>query len=495
MGISNAIAPSAVARVVGVKTTFKNLQGGILLLPQRIAVIGQGATAGTFLLDKKQVFSSFEVGLTFGFGSPLHLSSQQLFPQNNDGVGSIPVTLYPITDGTTAATGDSIPSGTQTETKTYTVLVNEIPSELIVIPKDTTAIASIALFITAINANVDMPVIASDGTTKVDFTAKWKGESGNDLFIDIIGESAGITFVINQPSGGAGNPDVQPALDNIANTWETLLLNCLNIEDTTNLDVYESFGEGRWLPIEPKPLIVFTGNNEADPVTAVTVSDARKNDRVNNQLVAPASKNLPLVIAARELARIVVIANSNPPTEYAGQFATGLVPGNDIDQWTGPQREFAVKAGSSTIEVTDGVIELSDTITFFHPTGDPLPAYRYVVDIVKIANVVFNVRLIFESSEWKGKVLIPDGQATTNPNARRPSTAKAALAKMIDSLALAAIISDPKTAKKTLVAAINPTNPKRLDISFTYQLSGNTNIISIDANWGFFFGAVTPIAA
>ena len=65
---------------------------------------------------------------------------------------------------------------------------------------------------------------------------------------------------------------------------------------------------------------------------------------------------------------------------------------------------------------------------------------------------------------------------------------------MIDSLALEAIISDPETAKATIVAGINGANPKRLDIAWTAQVSGNANIISIDFNWGFYFGTAPVVA-
>lgn len=488
---STAIPAGTVARAVGVKTEFKQLRGGVVLLPQRVALVGQGVTGGVFSSDKKQVFSAFEVGNIYGFGSPLHLAAQRLLPANGDGIGAIPLTIYPLDDGTTASVGSITPTvGPQTETQEYIVKINEILSEPIVVPVDTTAGETVALFVAGINANVDMPMLAApDATTKVDLTSKWKGASANDLFIEIEGVASGITFTIIQPAAGAGNPDVQDALDQLGTVWETLILNCLEIADTTNLAKYSTTGEGRWQPIKPTPFIAFTGNSEVDVSTAITIPDSRPTDRVNSQLVAPGSKNLPFVIAARELARIAAIANDNPPVDYALQKADGIVPGSDTEQWIFTERDFALKAGSSTIEVVDGVINLSDTATFFHPSGDPTPAYRYVVDVIKVMNVVFNIRLIFEDPEWAGAVLIPSGQATTNPRAKKPSMAVSAVAKMLDSLALNAIISDPATAKSTIQAEISPTNPKRLDLSFTYQISGNTNQISIDANWGFYFGA------
>ena len=58
----------------------------------------------------------------------------------------------------------------------------------------------------------------------------------------------------------------------------------------------------------------------------------------------------------------------------------------------------------------------------------------------------------------------------------------------MDELGLAAIISDPKAAKKTIKASINSSNPKRLDTELLVQVSGNANIVSALLKFGFFFG-------
>ena len=61
--ISTAVPADFVARVVGVKTAYKNLREGVVLLPQRIGLIGQGATLSTYSLDKKQFLNAVEVGV------------------------------------------------------------------------------------------------------------------------------------------------------------------------------------------------------------------------------------------------------------------------------------------------------------------------------------------------------------------------------------------------------------------------------------------------
>lgn len=498
MALSSAVDASAVARVVGIKTAFKDLRGGgILFLPQRIALVGQGNTAATYDTDKFQITSASQAGNRYGFGSPIHLAAQQLLPVNGDGVGTIPVTVYPLEDDGSgvAASGDITPTADQTEAGAYIVRVNNIDSEEFVIAAGDDVADITAAMTEAINAVLSMPVIATDNSTDVGLAAKWAGESSNGLVVEVATPDTGAaSFAITQPTGGLVNPDVQSALDQVGNVWETMFLNCMNYDDETALDAFSTFGEGRWGALTRKPMVSFVGNTEAAVADAISVSDTRKTDRTNAQLVAPGSDDLPFVVAARQLARIAPVANNNPPRDYGSQQATGLTPGTDGEQWTYSQRDQAVKGGSSTVEVKDGVVNLSDIVTFYHPTGEALPAYRYVCDIVKLQNIIFNLDLIFATPEWDGAPLIPDDQPTINRSAKQPKAAKAAVSAMIDSLALNAILSNPEAAKEATQAAINDQNPKRLDLTTTVQLSGNTNILSADLNFGFFFGT-QPLAA
>jgi len=447
----------------------------------------------TYSTDKYQISSAFEAGQKYGFGSPIHLAALEVIPPNGDGVGSIPVIVHPLEDGygSTTAAGDVTPSGTATEAKSYKLKIGGILSEAFSVPAGAVVVADVvASMITAVNAVSEMPVIAADGTTKMDLSAKWAGETGNDIDVELVlvGDAVGVVFTIVQPTGGTVNPTVTAALDQIGNVWETMLVNCLNISDTDALDEYSTFGETRWGTLVKKPLVVFTGNT-ATTVSAATVeSDARTTDRTNAQLVEPGSTDLPCRVAARQLARIAVVANNNPPTNYNGQRATGLVPGDDGDQWDYANRDAALKAGSSTIEVRGGVTTIGDVVTFYHPDGEPNPAYRYVVDIVKLQNIIYNINLIFASANWEGMPLVADDQPVVNPNARRPKDAKAAVNGLLDSLGEQAIIADAAAAKKKTTASIDSGNPKRLNAAATVELSGNAGIISVDLDFGFYFG-------
>lgn len=491
-----SIDASAVARTLGVTTQYKNLRrGSIFYLPQRIAVIAQGATASTYSAAKWQSWNAVEVGQRFGFGSLLHLIARELFPTNGDGVGTIPVTFYPLSDHESGVVAEGVitPTGTQTTAQTYYARIGGVLSQAFTLPVGCNVATACDTIVAAINATLEMPVIATDGTTTVDLEAKWKGATGNDIKIEILGTVSGIAFGITDMASGATNPTVDSALAQIGDVWETLVINGLNIEDTTALGTYATFGEGRWLPLVRKPLVVFTGVTTASRSSATSVSAARTTDRVNAQLTAPGSPNLPCMVAARQVARIAVVANNNPPMDYGAQVVSGITPGTDAQQWNYSDRDTAVKAGSSTTTVSNGEILIGDVVTMYAPTGDPSPAYRYVVDIVRLQNVIFNLSLIFSAQEWVAAPLIPDVQATTNRAARKPRQAVAAANAMIDSLGLEAIISDPAESKKVTTASIDSMNPKRLNVEVTVPLSGNTNIRDVVLNFGFYYG--TPAIA
>ena len=502
MSVSTAVDASAVARVVGIKTKFEGLRNGnIFTLPQRIALIGQGATSSIYATTKRQVTSAHEIATLYGHGSPLHLAAMQLFPVNGDGIGTIPLTVYPLNDAGSgvASTGDIVPAGAQTVAAEYRVSVNEILSEPFVISVGDTLATIVTNMAAAINAVLHMPVIAVADTTvtseSCDLTSKWKGVSANDIKVKVLGStSAGTTFAVTNPAGGLVNPNIDDALSQVGDVWETLVLNCLDIADTVTLDKYSTFGEGRWGALTRKPLVVFTGNTATTVNNATTVSDARKSDRTNAQLVAPGSSNLPFVVAARQLVRIAKLANNSPAHDYGRQIADGLTPGDDGDQWTYIDRDVAIKKGSSSITVRDGEVYIGDVVTFYHPDGNPLPEYRFVVDIIKLQNVIFNIDLIFNTVEWDGRPLIKDSDPTTNKDAKKPMMAKSDVGVMLDNLGLAAIIMDVKESKQGVVAQINSQNPKRLDLFIPVKLSGNTNIISIDLGFGFFFGQAEVVA-
>lgn len=489
-----SIDSSIISRVLGVNIEFRNFNlGQAVYLPQRLGAVGQGRSDAVYSLDKFSAFSSSEVGNRVGFGSPLHLASKQLFPDNNDGIGGIPVTFYPLEDDGSGvvADGDITVTGTTEDTQSVgKVILGGIESEEFVSVVGETPTTLAVKIKAAIDAIIDMPALTGTLAAGVlPLTSKWAGESANDISIEIEFDSeSALTIAGTAFTNGAVNPDVDDALGKIGEIWETFLLNCLNYDDTTSLDKYSVYNEGRWLQTVKKPLMVASGCVD-DFATRTVITDARKSDRTNFLVQSNGSRELPFVIAARGLAKdIVPTANNKPATNYVGRL-TGLKAGADSDQEDLLVRNQALKLGASTNIKVDEVAELNDTITMYHPTGETNPAYRYVVDIVKVQNILFNVELIL--AKLKGKPLAPDSTITADPDAVQPKNIIALFSTLADSLAggRSMIIVEPTFTKENSTASIDSQNPKRLNSTFPVKLSGNVEVNSNDVFWGFNFGS------
>jgi phage tail sheath gpL-like len=484
------VSPSAVSRVCGVEVSYKNFNvGKAQSLPQRLAIIGLGNDTASYGLNKMEVASAASVGDRFGYGSPLHLTAKQLFPP----VGAsaeFAVTIYPLVKaaGSMAAEASIAAEGTATANGSGTIFIGGIAIEFAV-AKDDTAAAVLGKIKNAISGSMDVP--ASAGTVsegELPLTSKWSGESSNMITLEAEANIPGVLLTLTGFADGALDPDVSPALAKIGGVWETIILNCFSYDKTSRLDTYQQFGEGRWNVLEKKPLLVCHGCTD-DLETRTAITDARKTDGINFLIVSVKSRELPFVIAAKGLINdVMTTALKNPPQGYKG-LLTGLHAADDASQENYTQRESSVRKGSSTNIKNGSVAELNDIITFWHPDSEGnYPSKRYVVDMVKLQNIVFNVRLIMEADELKGAPLVSDDTVTTNPTAVSPKMIKTSFYNLADSLALKAILAVSDFTKKNMTVKIDSENPKRINVVFPVKISGNIEISSTDVYFGFYLG-------
>lgn len=493
-----ALSQGIVARVLGIDVFYQNFNlGRAQYLPQRIAVIGQGSTIVSYSTDKKIVNSGNEVGQIYGYGSPLHLACRQLLPSGGQGIQGIPVTVYPLVDDGSgiAASGeiDIAGIGTIQIARTGRIIIGGIYSATVLYEVGDNGTAIALKIKNAIDAIPEMPVttgVIIGGILPV--VAKWKGESGNQITIDIseINLSPDLFPAADTNlTGGLINPDVQDALDKTGNTWETIILNCLNYDDLVTNQIYSDFGEERWNQIVKRPLMVASGCvDDFLTRTAITDATASKTQRTNFLVQSIGSRELPFVIVAQGLVNdIAQKANDKPAHNYIGELL-GLHAGPDDVQEDLTTRNNAIKLGASTNEKKGSIAILADTVTFYHPDGEEPPAYRYVVDIVKLQNVVYNLDIVLES--LKGKPLLPDDTPTNDPDAVQPKGVRTILSNLADSLATgrSAIIAEPEFTRQNLTVEISSSNPKRLDGVFPIKLSGNVEVISVDVPFSFYFG-------
>lgn len=491
------ISATAISRVCGVNVNYKNFNTGkAAMLPQRLAVIGQGSDDAVFSLDKFEVEGNANaVGDRYGYGSPLHLAALQLFPQNGKSA-EFPVTIYPLkkaeqsrpSEGAIEAAEQHHGEGAKGNGAGI-VYIGGVAAEFSVKKGDALGVILKSIK-TAIDGVLNMPVKTGDITeAKLPLTSKWSGESSNLITLEIYADVPGIIFTVKKFSDGALDPEVNDALKKIGVVWETFILNCFDYKKPAMLDAYEEFGKARWSALEKKPLLVCHGCTDGLS-ERTSVTEARPNDSVNFLIVSVGSRELPFVIAARGLLNdVMTVANSNPAQGYKG-LLTGLHCGGDDVQENYIQRGLSVSKGASTNIKNGNVAELNDIVTFYRPANEgQFPSKRYVVDLVKLQNVVFNVRLIMEADSLKGAPLLSDDTVTVNKNAVQPKAVKTSFMNLADSLALQAIIQEPEFSKKNIKVTIDGNNPKRLNVVFPVKLSGNVEISDTDIYFGFYLGS------
>ena len=490
------VSPSAVSRITGLETHYKNFNtGNAAMLPQQLAIVGQGNDNTIYSLDEYEIEGSAEtVAQKYGYGSPLHLAALQLFPKAG-AMATFPVYILPVKKGNqwTAANGEILVTGTATKAGSGTISIGGIDAEFTV-AKGASGADAMANIIESINAILEMPAMAAavaedgDKPAHIGLTAKWSGVLGNSITIEADVDLPGLTVVLTAFADGAGTPDVTGALEKIGQKWVTFVLDTFDYKEGSALDTYQVWGEGRWSVLQKMPCLVAHGCTD-NYTTRTAVTDERRNDYINFLITSVGSPELPFVVAAKALiSDIVTTADNNPPQNYKG-LLTALKTGPDIVQETPTIRNQSLLKGASTNIKNGNVAELNDIVTMYHPESEgKYPGRRYVVDAVKLANVVYNCRLITESDDVKGAPLVPDKQVTVNPKAIKPKTVKGWLSNLAHSLALAAIISDEDFTKDNIEVKISSENPKRIDYIFPCKLSGNMEVISGDIYFGFYLG-------
>ena len=491
------VPASAVSRVTGVEVSFKNYNiGKSQKLPQRVAIIGVGNDESIYPSEKFEIEgNAIDVGDRYGYGSPLHLAALQFFPSNGK-AAEFPVTCYPLqkANGSTPSEGTIEIIGIAEKNGSGSIKIGG-QKALFVVPKTSTAEDALKIIKNAINSNLNMPALAGEvenGSLLI--TSKWAGASSNRIKIKVTANIPGLSIAITDMADGAMDPDVTPALQKIGIVWETQILSAFDYADNDRLDLYQEWAEGRKGPEEKKMVLVCHGVTDTLSVRTL-ISDERKNDGSNYFIPSINSDELPFVVAAKGMVNdVVTTANRNPAQGYKGRLL-GLHCGDDDQQENSTQRNSSVNKGSSTNIKTGNVAELCDIITFYHPQNEgKFPSYRYVVDAVKLQNIIYNVRLIMEADELKGAPLVPDNTPTSNPAAVSPKVIKGWFINLTDSLADDALISDPEYTKKNIKVWIDDENPKRVNVVFPVKLSGNVEISSTDVYFGFNLGDAAQAA-
>src|SRR5690554_6838843 len=217
MAISDAVGLERLSAVLGYKLQKGDFALSTPNLPQRILLLGvpnEANKAGVTYDTPERYLTAQEVGVKFGFGSPIHSAMRILKPLSGGGVGGIPIMVAAQEPQGTAAVKTIGVTGTATKAgQGYVVIGGRklIDGKAYVFNYengDTDTDVALAIS-NAINNVVACPYDSVPTAGDVELTSKFKGLNSNiSVSIDFGDNSNGLTYAITDTTSGAGNPTV-----------------------------------------------------------------------------------------------------------------------------------------------------------------------------------------------------------------------------------------------------------------------------------------------
>lgn len=505
---SNAVTLDRISRVVGYKITkgFFNLMSPNL--PQRIAMLGEANDANQATLTVNaptQITTAQQAASLFGDGSPIHLMARILFPYNGDGIGGIPVWVYPQAKaaGATAKIWRIQPTGVATANVTHYLKIagresldNNYYAINIVVGDTTPTI--LQKINDAVNKPFGCPFTANQDSYEAILTSNWSGLTADALTVsvDTGTNSAGITYSLNSPQAGSGTPSIANSLTLFQNDWNTIVLNPYGTETTTMQSLMSFNGipdpttpTGRFSGIIFKPFVAITGSTADDPSS---ITDQYLNDVTIAIAPAPGSLGLAMEAAANMTYLYALQAQNSVNLDVSGQLYPDM-PAPTAASWAAAtmavytNRDALVKKGCSTVNLVAGQFKVEDFVTTYHPLGENPAQYRYPRNLNIDNNVKFGYHLL-EQLYVQDHSIANDGDTVTADKVIKPKEWTGILNEYANDLASRALITNPQFMKDSIVVNIGTTNPDRLETFFRYQRSGFARIASTTAEAGFFFG-------
>lgn len=496
MSLSTAIGNERRERISGISIRKGNYDYNTGNLPQIIAVFGEANTAnqGSLSLVPYEFTNSNEVGVRYGFGSPLHQIARILRPKSGDGVGGIYTIVIPqATSGSATATSVVIgASGTANANVTHSLIVNGrngIDSQKYSynIAIGDTLLQVHQKMVDAVNAVLGAPITGAATGVSATFITKWKGLTSAEIDIDfdVNGNNAGITYAIVNRTNGAGDVSLTSSFEHFGETWYTCVINPY----ASKLAEFEAFNgvpgdnaTGRYSAQVFKPFHAFFGSKLAGKdALALITNNASRVEQVTNVLCpAPNSKGFSWEAAANVVYRVARIAQDNPHQDVNNvSYPDMPIP---LDSSIGEMadynvRDFLVKKGCSTVILENGTYKIQSLVTTYHPESDADLVFSYVRDNILYWNIKDSY-ITLEKLYLRDKTTVRDNQIVTVQNCIKPKEWKATVSALFDEEAQKAIISDPQFSKDSLQVEVSTVNPNRFETFFKVKITSVARIQS-----------------
>ncbi len=354
---------------------------GLPGMNRKILVVANKLSSGELAAETPARVTAAEQGEAyFGRGSVGHLMLRALKGANS----TTDVWAVALDDNAAgvAATGSIAFTGTATAATTMPAYVGGQRVQVGVAVGDTgTEIA--AALVAAVSAATDLPVTAAvDGVddTQVNFTARNKGEHGNDIDLRVgyyTGElrPKGITVTVTAMNGGAGNPDIADALAAIGDDQYYTIISPWT--DTANMTAIETELDSRWGPLQQKTGHVFVGLSGSHG-TLTTWGSNRNSPHVS--AIGHYDSPTPPWVWAAAWAGVVEFAGAiDPARPFQTLKVAGVLAPPMESRFTRPERDLMLHDGISTSTFgPDGSAYIERVITTYQTNSAGIEDVSYL---------------------------------------------------------------------------------------------------------------------
>jgi len=436
------ITPSSLAAINGVTVENQAFAVTAQVVPQKNVIIGyydEDNKTGIVQNVPMRVFSAEDVGAQTGFGFMLHRLAKYAFKP-----GAVETWIIPQPQDYEDTYAEGVINFNASIGVLAGTLALFIAGERVAVTiTDAMTGADIAdAVVEAIGDDDTLPVTAEALGAVVTLTAKSAGSWGNYIRIDWNLDSGdetptGVLIITDVAlAGGGDNPPIQDALDALGTGDAQNEGNFTNVIHGYGYDVvavpnaistYNGIGNldiGNYKKEVGRPFRCLSCDTVKGTVKLgilLALADVRRLDRTNGLLCAPDSPNHPAEIAAQATGIMAVTNSIRAEEGYIDKALLGIYPGEDRYTDDFDTRDQMVKGGLGTTRSKNGVLYLQNVITFYRPEDIPAASngYRPMRNISIIQNMLYNYRLNFERSKWKGVTLVEDTAKVSNVLSRQ----------------------------------------------------------------------------
>lgn len=494
MAISFDLVPAnAAASAVFVEQEPVSRGGGSPIIPHKILVIGQYDSSKSPTVNEPRLALDLDAVWTrYGRGSMLALLGEAVFRDR----GTVPVYFMPVADAGTAvaATGTLAITGPASADGTLYVYVAGQKISVSVTSGDTATEIGDAV-VTAVTADQDLPVSASNTTGTVTFTVNWGGESGNQIKLETnAGDDdeypAGVAVTVTDIGdvvAGENNPAIDTGLGNLGDDWYTEIV-CPYL-DSTSLTSLDSAGDDRVDPGVKRPFAGFVGYTDTSSNYVSTFLDGLNSQWITSVPVH-GSSTPAMEIAAAIAGTFAKEMQANPAQTLRSSTIQGVksATGNALTYTT--RQTVVLAGGSHTYNKSDGTVTVGDLVTTRTETdaGAATTDWRFTIIIANLQFKIYSIENTYSAAPFDDAVVVTDTGPSGPSNAVSPGVVKAYAVQLVDDWVGRGLSTSRDTIVENIVSEIDSSNSGRINLLIPDVPSAGLRILAAKVEWAFVTG-------